>query len=223
MRELQADGAITVPRQMLLDVQESKALAETKLQLAEQDLRSAQLAIERLSITAPFAGVTVRCYAMEGRWVEPGAPVYTLADLDALEVALRLDGEKTHAVLDIRVGQTVRFSVNGVEWSEKILRVNSERDLLTPNGFVNRTLDGSSIAAYASVSEDAPALVLDEVVMGELVPDLGSTTDGTPFALSTWQNNLAYLNRVREPANFAPPRASNGMRLGGVSGSLARD
>jgi len=213
LRELQADGAITVPRQMLLDVQESKALAETKLQVAEQDLRSAQLAIERLAITAPFSGVTVRCYALEGRWVEPGAPVYTLADLDALEVALRLDGEKTHSVSDIRVGQTVRFNANGVQWSEKILRVNSERDLLTPTGFVNRMLDGSSIAAYASVSEDAPALVLDEVVIGALVPDLGSTTDAASFAFSTRQNDLAYLNRVREPANRVLTRAGNGMRL----------
>lgn len=42
----------------------------------------------------------------------------------------------------------------------EILRVNSERDLATPTGLVNRMLDGSSVAAYASVSEDASSLVL---------------------------------------------------------------
>lgn len=181
LRNLKTVGDEDAANQMALDLKESKTLSETQLRIAEQDLRAAQLAVERLLIVAPFAGVTVRSHAIEGRWVEAGQPVYTLADLDTLEVALQIEHQDvTQSAGNIQVGQTARLNSDGSEWSEKIQRVRDDSDANSSAGSANRTSKQYRATAYVGVGADAPALMLGQTINGVIVTDVASNAVTVP-------------------------------------------
>lgn len=199
LRNLKAIGDEGAASQMAFDLKESKTLSETQLRIAEQDLRAARLAVERLVIVAPFAGVTVRSHATEGRWVEAGQPVYTLADLDTLEVALQIEHEdETQSASNIQVGQTAHLNTNGSEWSEKIQRIRDDRDSNVPAGSANQTSKQYRATAYTSVSDDAPALLLGQSISGAIVTDVASNSVTVPSESVVRRDGKDYVAVVED-------------------------
>lgn len=175
-----------ISEQLVLDMKTSKLLAESKLRDAKQDLRVAQLAVGRLAIVAPFAGIAARSYAVEGSWVEAGTPLFTLADLDSLEVALQVPDS---ALASIQPGQVVRFDVDGVEWLEKIQSIVNDDAPRTGSDANKR----KGVLAYATLGEEAPLRALDQQVAGEVITELKNNTIAVPSAAVFVHNGKDYV------------------------------
>ncbi len=81
-RQLMADGSATRQAMELarleVDVQRA-TLREARSALAEQ-----QRYLEELTVRAPTAGTVLVRTIERGEWVQPGAPLYTMVDLDQL-------------------------------------------------------------------------------------------------------------------------------------------
>lgn len=89
---------------------------------------TADSSTDLLPIRAPFAGRIVETHVLVGAAVEPGSPVFTLADLSVVDVAARVP-ERTLA--NLRVGQQVRVTLSafpGREWTGQVQRIKDELD-----------------------------------------------------------------------------------------------
>jgi RND family efflux transporter MFP subunit len=174
LSQFRAQAQQTVSQQALLDLESSKALGEAKLRLAQEDLGAAELAVQRLAIVAPFAGEVTQSFAIDGRWVEAGVPVFTLADLDSREVVLQVSGVEAS---EIRLGSQVWLSVEGDargEWKEKIVRI-------PPPAVVGEAAGRATTPIYVSLGEDGPDLELGQRVLAQVVTDSASNTVKVPF------------------------------------------
>ncbi len=175
-----------ISEQLVFDMKTSKSLAESMLREAKQDLRAAQLAVERLAIVAPFAGIAARAYAAEGSWVAAGTPLFTLADLDSLEVALQVPDS---ALASIQPGQIVRLNVDGVEWLEKVQRiVNDDASRTGSDANVRK-----GVLAYATLGEEAPLRALDQQVAGEVITESKNNTIAVPSEAVFVNNGKDYV------------------------------
>lgn len=179
LRDFEKEGQ-TDSLQQVFDMKASKSLAENKLRVAKQDLQAAQLAVERLAIVAPFAGIAARSYAVEGSWVEAGTTLYTLADLDALEVAL----QPASVTPAIQLGQVVRFNIDGVEWLEKVQRL-SDGDALRP--------DANGVVAYATLGEEAPLLSFNQQMSGEVIAESKDNSIAVPSGAVFTNDGKSYV------------------------------
>lgn len=135
------------------------------------DLTAEQVAVieergvpsDRLTIFAPSRGVVIRKEAVEGKYVETGAPIYTISDLS--QVWVKLDAYETDLVW-LHFGQDVRFTTEaypGEVFTGRIafidpvlnpttrtarIRVNMENPegKLKPGMFVNATVRSQVVA-----------------------------------------------------------------------------
>jgi len=81
---------------------------------AAADARIAQLQdrMARARVTNPVAGMVLAVYARAGEVVQPGMPLYRIADLDTLELRAYVTGPQLAAV---RLGQNVTIRVDALD------------------------------------------------------------------------------------------------------------
>jgi RND family efflux transporter MFP subunit len=98
--------------------------ATAGLARADAGLRAARAAAAELdavssyaSVRAPFAGVVTARLADPGSFAAPGAPLLTVQDVTTLRVSVSAPGD---AVRDLRRGQTITGSIDGVPVSARI-------------------------------------------------------------------------------------------------------
>lgn len=193
LREWRAQENQEVSALMVRDMQSSRALAAAKLRIAEQDLKAAQLAVDRLAVEAPFAGMITQSFAVEGKWVEPKTSLFTLADLESWEVAVRVKGLEAG---DVTAGQTVRLSTEGAageEWTEKVLRVAGPGSATEAAG----QPQGDAIV-YVSLGDEAPAVEFGERVSAEIVTESVNKTVKVPYEAVVNRDGKTYVAMVEE-------------------------
>ncbi|HKP16003.1 MAG TPA: HlyD family efflux transporter periplasmic adaptor subunit, partial [Gemmatimonadaceae bacterium] len=80
--------------------------------VAASDARVAQIAerIAKSRITAPFAGTVLATYTRAGEYVQPGQPLFRLADLDTLTLRAYVTEVQ---LAQVKLGQRVQVSVDG--------------------------------------------------------------------------------------------------------------
>lgn len=137
-----------VSRQMAEDAEAAVHAARARQRVAGEELRAAELTLERLDVAAPFDGVITAAYAVDGMYAEPPTPLFSLVDMTQREVEVRIDSSDT---ANIRAGQTVMVSSDAFpdkKWTEKILRVApaANRDNTTAN----------TVSVYISLGAEAP-------------------------------------------------------------------
>ena len=143
-----------------------------------------------LAVRAPFAGSITEAHALAGAAVEPGAPLFTIADVSAVNVAANVP---ERALAAVRIGQPAAVQIAarpGVQFAGRVTRVSDVVDsasrtvealvrvansgrLLKPGMFATVTLRGASaggaagqvltIPASAVVTNGATRYVLVEV------------------------------------------------------------
>jgi HlyD family secretion protein len=97
----QIEAARALSRSVALD----SASAEARVrQIAEQ--------LGKSSVTNPQAGTVLAVYARAGEVVQPGQPLYKIADLDTLTLRAYITGDQLTAV---RLGQRVPVSISGAD------------------------------------------------------------------------------------------------------------
>ncbi len=88
------------------------ALAEGRLSSAQAQLDAAELALEDLTLIAPFSGTITHAFVRESEWVTPGQPVLELSDLQNLRVETTDLSERDVPL--IQVGDRVLISIRAL-------------------------------------------------------------------------------------------------------------
>jgi|GEM_PF-4497835 len=180
--------------QIEVDAQTAPAIARTKLRVAEQELEAARVTLDRLKITAPFAGAITRSTAIEGKWAVAGAPLFTLADLNAREVALHVPVEMAQ---NLAAGLPVRLlteSNGGDQWQEKVARVVNDKR------FDKRNSTHAQSTVFVTLGDDATALQLGQRVLAKIVTEVATNTNVVPFdavVVRNGKNFVAVINNGR--------------------------
>ena len=155
---------------------------------AEADYQSAAVALDILTVRAPFAGTITNRLVSAGAFLSPGQTVATLQNLDQVQIHFRLPQRQYDRV---RVGQLMRVTAqlgNSREIETQVSRlspvlnadthfaraeaiIGGARDLLEPGSFVR-------VAVVLSVAEKAVTVPAAAVVQS-LTGDYVYTVEGT--------------------------------------------
>ncbi len=95
--------------------QMEQRIVDLQRALKEAELSSAQQALDRCRIGAPFEGTVVERYKHVGEWVRPGDPILKLCRLDRLRVEwlLSIDELAPHRALGVPVSATIQLGEGG--------------------------------------------------------------------------------------------------------------
>lgn len=66
--------------------QKDQVLAKLEADVKQAELTAAEVALQRRTITAPFAGEVQTLYQKEAQWVKPGDPILRLVRFDVMDV-----------------------------------------------------------------------------------------------------------------------------------------
>ncbi|WP_342641177.1 efflux RND transporter periplasmic adaptor subunit [Rhodoligotrophos ferricapiens] len=101
--------------------------AERELNAARSELERLQALIDQKSLKAPFSGVIGIPQIDLGAYVQPGATVATLQDLDRMYVDFTVPEQRAS---EVTLGQAVRFGpdVNSLDHKAKIIGINPKID-----------------------------------------------------------------------------------------------
>jgi len=106
------------------NVQSNHDVAAARLRAAEAELALARKSLGDAALVAPFAGVVAERHAKPGERVAVDARVLTLVDLSRMELEASVPAT---AIAEVRVGQPVRFRVDGFgerEFAGRTERIN---------------------------------------------------------------------------------------------------
>lgn len=162
-----------VSRQMAEDAEAAVHAARARMRVAAEELRAAQLALDKLNIVAPFDGVVTTSFAIEGLWAEPPGPLFTLVDMRQREAELKVDAADSS---NIRVGQTVVLTSDampGQQWKETVVRMASaaNKDDMASNTF----------NVYVSLGSNTPDLRFGQQVDAEVRTAANDNATKVPF------------------------------------------
>lgn len=180
----------SIPAQTESDAENERAVIGSKLRVAEQELNAARVTLDRLRITAPYSGAITRSWAIEGKWVEAGTPLFTLADLSAREVALHIPANMEQ---NVATGLPVRLFVesNGENWKETVARVVNERMPSNNKGARTQT------TVFVTLGDDA-ALPLGQRVLAQIVTEVAANAVVVPFDAVIDRNGNKFVAVVNE-------------------------
>ena len=191
-----------VSSQVIGDLHSSVASGRANLRVAEQEAAAARLAVEQLNIVAPFTGLILQSFAVEGRWVESSTPLFTLVDTDVREAAILIDEQDAR---DVAAGQSVTISDgdNGQEWREKILRVANEAPSVERAGAGTN----SFVTAYSSLAPSAQSLPIGSRVFAQIVTESSANTIKVPYETVFVQGGQQFVAVVTdEHIRYRPVR-----------------
>jgi membrane fusion protein, multidrug efflux system len=103
-----ASGAIA--ERTLRLARSAAAAARAELKAAEARLVEARQMVDRARVVTPIAGIVSRRAVSAGEAVNPGQPLFTIVDIDTLELAARVPA---HAVAELTVGGHIVFAIDG--------------------------------------------------------------------------------------------------------------
>lgn len=186
-----------VSRQMAEDAEAAVHAARAKQRVAAEEARAAQLMAERLNVVAPFDGVVMISYAVEGLWAEPPGPLFQLVDMNQREVELKIPAEQ---VSRLNSGQAVNLSSEafpGHQWTEQILRVAPATS--REQGMAN------TLSVYATLGPDAPPLRFGQQVDAQIRTAGNERAVRVPLGAVTVQNGRPVVAIIDEGhARFKP-------------------
>lgn len=107
--------------------EEDVRAAQAQLRQAEAGLELARTQLANALLEAPFSGVVSQRSAEVGALLSPGAPAFTLVDLEELKILLRVPGRE---VLALTPGAPARIRVEGLEgaFTGRVHRINPVAD-----------------------------------------------------------------------------------------------
>lgn len=110
MRDLEARGSAT--RKSLEDATSAYRMAEAGVARAESNLEAARVSLGYAEVRTPFGGWVVDKRIEEGDMVQPGAPLFTVEDLDPVKVIAEVPSSE---VSGLAPGDRARVEVTAVE------------------------------------------------------------------------------------------------------------
>lgn len=178
-----------VPEDKIEKTRTALNAAKAKRQLATEELRAARLSRDRLKIEAPFDGMVLRSFAIEGLWAQQPTALFTLIDTAQREASIVVEGEDAR---DVGIGQTVKMSSDAFP----ALQWNGNIDRVIPNTSTGKGLGRiNSVTVYATLGPDAPPLRYGQVIDAQIVTESRPNTIKLPFeaVLSRGGRNIVAL------------------------------
>jgi HlyD family secretion protein len=108
----QAQASVTQAEAAVLQARAGVVQAEAAVLQAQAAVDAAKVALDRVLLTAPFAGIVAAIAVEAGEVLAPGAPIVTLADLSAWQVETTDLSELD--VVNVAVGGTVRVRLDAL-------------------------------------------------------------------------------------------------------------
>jgi membrane fusion protein (multidrug efflux system) len=143
-------------------------IAQAQLADAKARVTAAEKGLRNATVRAPFAGVVAEKSVSPGDIVSPGAALFTVIDPRSLKVE---GSVPTTALADVRVGSTVRFTVNGSDrqLDGRVTRISPMVDPQTRQVGVQATVPNAQSALVAGLF--VSGRVSTEKRIGILVPE----------------------------------------------------
>jgi membrane fusion protein, multidrug efflux system len=192
----------------LRQARSAAAAARAELKAAEARLVEAREAAARARVTAPIAGVVSRRAVSAGEAVSPGQPLFTVVDIDTLELAGRVPA---HQIAGVAVGKRVVFSIDaypGRRFEGYIVRVDAVADAAT-----------RQVAVYTYLPNDRGELVGGLYATGRILSEAADSvvtvsreavrgTDNAPYVLVVEGGRVARREVVLGPRDSATGRVA---------------
>jgi len=161
-----------VARRFVEDAEVDLSSARTQAGIAIEEARSANLALSKQQVTAPFSGTITARFAEVGQWVGPSESLFTLVDESRREIEVLVDAADS---VSIDVGQVVAVSSDafpGLEWHESVSRLGTA---------ANNDSLSNSVKVYISLGNDAPTLRFGQQVDADIRTAWNPATLKIPF------------------------------------------
>lgn len=205
-----------VSRQMVEDAEGEWRAASARQSVAEEELSAAKLALERMSIVAPFDGVVTALKAHAGEWTSPPDAMLSLVDVTQREVELKVDSADSSR---LRLEQPVVLSSEafpGKSWDETITRIAPA---------TNRDSKANTIDVYVSLGRDAPELRTGQQVDAEIRTRIKEhalkvpfqalfTRDGQTVVAVVENGRIVFVPVTTGIEDFSHVEIVKGLRLG---------
>jgi HlyD family secretion protein len=114
----QAEGQVRVLREQIRAARAAAGAVREESAGAEARIAQLEEQIRRSRIVNPSAGTVLTTYAEPGEFVQPGRPLYKIADLDTLTLRVYVSGRQ---LAGLRLGEPVPVHVDSPEGGELAL------------------------------------------------------------------------------------------------------
>lgn len=185
-----AEGEVRVLRQRIEAARVQSAVARQEIGGAEARRRQVEQRVGDSHITNPLSGTVLATYAEAGEFVQPGRPLYRIADLQTLTLRAYVSGAQ---LARVRLGApvTVRFDAGDDAYGRvagRVTRIASEAEF-TPTPIQTREERTDQVYAV-DVRVPNPDGTLKIGMPGELLlserqdtsDDVAATPEGPPAA-----------------------------------------
>ena len=168
-----------------------------------------------LPLRAPFAGVVTGREVVVGELVDEGKPIFEVADVSTMWVALAVSKEDASRVA---IGQPVRFRPDGadVEFESRVTWIGTAVDDTTRTLEVRTEIPGDGPVALRANTFGMGSIEVDRVEAAVVVPSTSVQWDGARWVVFVPVGDSSFAARQVEP----------GLRAGGhleIRGGFAGD
>ncbi len=185
-----------VSRYAVEEAEASLKSAKAREAVVKEEVRSTRLSLDKLSIVAPFTGTVTTRHVQVGQWVSPSEAIFTLVDLTAKEVEVKVDTADSSA---IKVGQPVSMTSDayaGQHWMESVTRVAPA---------ANREDKANTVSVFVSLGSKAPDLRFGQQVDVEIRTSSSNNIIKLPIEALITRNGKTWVAVVEEgKVHFSP-------------------
>lgn len=199
----------------MLDARSELVSAQARLKTSQAQLAEARYNLDRSRITAPFSGVVIEVETIPGAFIQSGAPVVRLLDIEAFEVEA---GVPARFVTYLQPGQKVQASVDsGRTLTLEVRAILPLEDPSTRTRAVRFTASGLGDIGPVAVGQSLTV----EVAVGEARKVLAVPKDALVQSANGW--TVFVLSAGKAEARNVTIGAPIGGRYEVLSGLQAGD
>ena len=185
-RALELEGIRKLTGQKLTS-EVSVASAEAALASAKANLTTLKIDLENSSVRAPFTGVINDFSIKPGQWLNDGAVVATLIDLNPLKVAAQLPQKYLNK---LSINSAVELTINGQETKQgKVSYISMTADNATRAIPFEVSIDNSDAKLTAGLSAEIN-LILGQVEAHPVSPALLNVNNDGQMSIKTLDGDI---------------------------------
>ena len=185
-----------VSRYAVEEAEASLKSAKAREAVTKEEVRSTRLSLGKLSIIAPFSGTVTSRHVQVGQWVSPSEAIFTLVDLTAKEIEVKIDSSDSTS---IKVGQPVSLTSDaypGNRWMESVTRIATA---------ANREDTANTVSVFISLGSQAPELRFGQQVDAEIRTSSSSNIIKLPIEALITRNGKTWVAVVEDgKLHFSP-------------------
>lgn len=174
----------TVAEQFVKDAEMKLRVARARAGVVMREARDASLALQRQSITAPFAGTVLGRQAEVGQWITPATPLFVLADETQHEIEVQVTAADSRRILEGQIALISSDIHPGREWQEQVIRLGDA---------VDRAGTAGPMKVFISLGAEAPDLRLGQAVDVEILTAWSPHAIKVPIEALLQREDRVYL------------------------------